>query len=317
MAAGIGAAGILGVAREAAAGTWLTPAKFIPIRSESLAFAQETVFTRPIQEVADIVHAVPGNATVEGDIEFEVTHDNLPWFLGAMRGDLVVSGAAPPYIYTLTPNSIGQKSATLTTLSITIVRNGIVFGYVNCVVGKLQITVDDGILVATVSILAQDETVQALPTASWPTAAPFGAGQYVMEIPTAAQVFDVNGFTFSVDDGAEHAYRLRDDGRGAMFTKFGERSTEITLERDFDSRTDYDAFKALTAQAVHFRAEDPAEAGNYVDILMDAAIKDTYEIGLDGQGDLVMASIVYQGIYSDSDSRSYVLECGSATEIIT
>jgi len=317
MAAGIGAAGILGVAREATAGTWLTPAKFIPIRSESLAFAQDTIFTRPIRGVADIVHAVPGNATVEGDIEFEVTHDNLPWFLGAMRGDVVVTGTAPPYIYTFTPNAIGQKSATLTTLSITIVRNGIVFGYVNCVVGKLEISVDDGILIATVSILASDETVQAAPTASWPTDPPFGAGQYVIEIPTASQVYDVDGFTFSVDDGAEHAYRLRDDGRGAMFTKFGERSTEITVERDFDSRTDYDAFKALTAQAVHFRAEDPSTAANYIDIVCDAAIKDSYEVGLDGQGDLVRASITYQGIYDESNSRAFVLECGSNTEIIT
>ncbi len=317
MAAGIGAAGILGVAREATAGTWLTPAKFIPIRSESLAYAQETIFTRPIQETADQVHAVAGNATVEGDIEFEVTHDNLPWFLGAMRGGLVVSGLSPPYVYTLTPNSIGQKSATLTTLSITVVRNGIVFGYVNCVVGKLEITVDDGILVCTVSILASDETVQSAPSATWPTAAPFGAGQYAIEIPTASQVFDVDGFTFSVDDGAEHAYRLRDDGRGAMFTKFGERSVEITVERDFDSRTDYDAFKALTAQEVHFRAEDPNEAENYVDSIVDAAIKDTYEVGLDGQGDLVRASITYQGIWDAGSSRSYVLECGSTSEDVT
>lgn len=318
MAAGIGAAGILGLAKESVAGTYVTPAKFIPIRSESLAFAQETIFTRPIRGVADIVHAVPGNATVEGDIEFEVTHDNLPWFLYAMRGVVVESGLAPPYVYTMTPSAAGQKPASAgETLSITVVRNEEVFGYVNCVVGKLEITVDDGILVATVSILASDESSESDPTATWPTDPPYGAGQYVIEIPTATQVYDVDGFTFSVDDSAEHAYRLRDDGRGAMFTKFGERSSEITVERDFENRTDYDAFKALTAQAVHFRAEDPDEAGNYVDIVMDAAIKDTYEIGLDGQGDLVRASITYQGIYDDTNSRAFVLECGSADEDAT
>ena len=172
MAAGIGAAGILGVAREVTAGTYVAPAKFIPIKSESLAYAQETVFTRPIRGVADIVHAVPGNATVEGDIEFEVTHDNLPWFLGAMRGGLVVTGLQPPYVYTMTPSSIGQKSATLTTLSITVERNGVVFGYTNCVVGSYEITVDDGILMATLSILASEEATQSSPTATWPTAAP-------------------------------------------------------------------------------------------------------------------------------------------------
>lgn len=317
MAAGIGAAGILGVAREVTAGTYVAPAKFIPIKSESLAYAQDTVFTRPIRGVADIVHAVPGNATVEGDIEFEVTHDNLPWFLYAMRGDVAVTGLQPPYVYTYTPNAIGQKSATLTTLSISVERNGIVFGYTQCVVGKLQITVDDGILMATVSILAQEEATQSALSATWPTDPPFGAGQYVIEIPTASQVFDVDGFDFSVDDSAEHAYRLRDNGRGAQFTKFGERTSEISVERDFESRVDYDAFKALTAQAVHFRAEDPNEADNYLDIVMDAAIKDSYEIGLDSQGDLVRASITYQGIYDEGNSRAFVLELGSATEDVT
>jgi len=318
MAAGIGAAGILGIAKEVTAGTWVTPAKFIPIRSESLAFAQETVFTRPIRGVADIVHAVAGNATVEGDIEFEVTHENLPWFLYAMRGVVTESGLAPPHVYTFEPSSVGQKpAATGETLSITIVRNGIVFGYVNCVVGSMELTVDDGILVATLSILASDETVQSAPTATWPTVPPFGAGQYVIEIPTASQVYDVDGFTFSVDDSAEHAYRLRDDGRGAMFTKFGERSSEITVERDFDSRTDYDAFKALTSQAVHFRAEDPLEVENYIDIIMDSAIKDTYEVGLSGQGDLVRASITYQGIYNEANSRAFILEVGSTDEDAT
>jgi len=190
MAAGIGAAGILGIAREATAGTYVAPAKFIPIRSESLKFAQETVFTRPIRGVADIVHAVAGNATVEGDIEFEVTHDNLPWFLYAMRGDVVVTGAAPPYVYTFTPSSIGQKSVTKTTLSISIARNGVVFGYTQCVVGKMELTVDNGILVATMSILAKDEGSQGALTATWPTNPPFGAGQYTIEIPTATQVYD-------------------------------------------------------------------------------------------------------------------------------
>lgn len=317
MAAGIGAAGILGIAREATAGTYVAPAKFIPIRSESLKFAQETVFTRPIRGVADIVHAVAGNATVEGDIEFEVTHDNLPWFLYAMRGDVVVTGAAPPYVYTFTPSSIGQKSVTKTTLSISIARNGVVFGYTQCVVGKMELTVDNGILVATMSILAKDEGSQGALTATWPTNPPFGAGQYTIEIPTATQVYDVDTFTFSVDDGAEHAYRLRNNGRGAQFTKFGERATELQVERDFESRTDYDAFKALTAQAIHFKATDPSQANNFVDLVIDSAIKDSYEVGLSGQGDLVRASITYQGIYNAGNSRPFILTVGSNTEVVT
>ena len=277
MAAGIGAAGILGVARE-------------------------------------VIHAVAGNATVEGDIEFEVTPETLVYFLYGMRGDVTKAGAGP-WTYSFSPTSIGQKSATLTTLSITIVRNDIVFAYTQCVVGSLELTVDDGIFMATVSILAKDESTESAPTAVWPTAAPIGAGQYKIEIPTAAQVFDVDGFTFTVNDSAEHAYRLRDDGRGAQFTKFGERTVELTFDRDFDSKTDYDAFKALTAQAIHFHAE--SATGDHVDLIVHTAIKDTYEVGLDGQGDLVRAQITYQGIWNASQSESFVLEVSSTTEDIT
>ncbi len=305
MPAGIGAAGILGVAREVTAGTYVAPAKYIPIRSESLSFNQETVFTRPIREVADIVNAVPGNVAVEGDIEFEVAHDFLPYFMYAMRGVNTRTGTNPDNTYTYIPSAIGQKSITLTTLSITIVRNAITFAYTNCVVNTFNLTVDNGILVATLGIMASDEASQSLPTATWPTTVPFGAGEYDIQIPTATQLFTVDSFDFTVNDGGEHAYRLRDDGRGAQFTKFGERTSELTIEQDFDSRTDYDAFKVLTAQAITIDAQTSATRG--VNLVLHSAIKDTYEVGLDGQGDLVRASITYQGIYDETATAPFTL----------
>ncbi len=313
MAAGIGAAGILGVAREVTAGVYVAPEKYIPIRSESLSFNQETVFTRPIRESADIINAVPGNVAVEGDIEFEVAHDFLPHFMHGMRGDVVKAGAASDFTYTFDSTSIGQKSATLTTLSITIERNGIVFSYLQCVVNTFALTVDNGILVCTLGIMAEEEAVAAAPTAVWPTTVPFGAGQYSIEIPTATQVFDVDSFDFSLDDGGEHAYRLRDTGRGAQFTKFGERTTELTIEQDFDSRADYDAFKALTAQAITIHAE--ISATRYVDLVIHSAIKDTYEVGLSGQGDLVRASITYQGIFDETAASPFTLDIGTDEDI--
>jgi len=303
MPAGIGASGSVGVAREVTAGTYVAPEKFIPIRSESLSYAQETIFTRSIRQVADPVFAVPGNATIEGDIEFEVTHDTLPYLLYGMRGSVGKVGVADPFTYTLTPDASGQKSGTKTTLSFTIVRNAIVFGYTNCVIGSLELTVDNGIMVATVGVLGQDEASQADPTEAWPTSVPYGAGEYDIEIPSASAVTDVDTLTFTVNDNPEHAYRLRSTGRGAQFTKFGERSVELSVERDFIDRTDYDAFKALTAQAITFKASKTTNRD--VTVILRSAIKDTYEIGLDGQGDLVRASITYQGIWNQASSESY------------
>lgn len=312
MAAGIGAAGIVGVAREATPGTYVAPEKFIPINSENLSFNQETIFTRPIREVADVVNAVAGNVAVEGDIEFYVTHDTLPYLLYGMRGTVGKAGTGD-ITYTLTPTHVGQKSGANSTLSITVERNGIVFGYTQCVIGQLELTVSDGIFVATASILAQDEAVQSSPSATWPTTVPFGAGEYTIEIPTASQVYDVDTFTFTVNDNPEHAYRLRDNGRGAQFTKFGEREVTLALERDFDARTDYDAFKALTAQSIKIRAEQTAT--RYVEFEIHSAIKDTYEVGLDGQGDLVRAAIDYVGIWSQTDSESYNLVVATDEDI--
>jgi hypothetical protein len=312
MPAGIGAAGIVGIAREATPGTYVAPEYFIPIRSESLAFDQETIFTRPIRGVADPVWAVAGNVAVGGDIEFEVLPDALVYLLYGSRTSLVKSGVGP-YVYTFTPTHVGQKSGANSTLSITVVRNGIVFGYTQCVIGQLELTVDSGLFVSTATVLGKDEAVQSAPTPTWPTDAPIGAGSYDIQIPTAAQVFDVDSMTFSVNDNPEHAYRLRDNGRGAQFTKFGEREVTLSVERDFDSRTDYDAYKALTAQEITVRASQ--DANNYVQFVVNAAIKDSYEVGLEGQGDLVRASIDYMAIYDNGDSQAYEIVVSSDTNI--
>lgn len=312
MAAGIGAAGIVGIAREATPGTYVAPEYYIPIRSESLAFDQETIFTRPIRGVADPVWAVAGNVAVGGDIEFEVLPDALVYLLYGARVSINKTGAGP-YVYTFTPTHVGQKSGANSTLSVTVVRNGIVFGYTQCVVGQLELTVDNGLFVATVTVLGKDEAVQSAPTPTWPTDSPIGAGSYVVEIPTASQVYDTDSFTFTVNDNPEHAYRLRDNGRGAQFTKFGEREVTLSVERDFDNRTDYDAYKALTAQEITVKASQDVD--NYVQFVLNAGIKDTYEIGLDGQGDLVRASIDYMAVYDDGDSQAYEIVISSDTNI--
>jgi hypothetical protein len=312
MAAGIGAAGIVGVAREATPGTYVAPEIFIPVRSENLMYTQETIFTRPIRGVADPVFAVPGNTSVEGDIEFEITPATFPYLMYGMRGSVAKAGTGD-FTYTLTPTHVGQKSGADSTLSIHIERNGIVFAYTKCVIGSYEITVDNGILVCTASVLASEEATQTGATPTWPTDPPIGAGEYDIQIPTASQVFDVDSFTFAVNDNPEHAYRLRDNGTGAQFTKFGERTVELTMERDFEDKTDYTAYRALTAQEILIECR--TSATRYLNIQVESAIKDSYEVGLDGQGDLVRASVTYQGIYNDTDTQAYELVCGSGEDI--
>jgi len=309
MAYGVGAGGILGVALETVSGTYVAPTKYIPFNSEGLQFQQDTNFRRAIRQSPDVTFAVPGNAHTEGDIEMDAFDDILPYFMNASRMTVVKTGAGPNYVYTGTPNANATPAKTM---SITVVRDGIVFGYTGCVVGSFTFGIDEGTLTYTASITGADETVQSAPTPTWSTTTFFGAGQYTIEIPTTSTVTDVDTFEFQVEDNAEPQYRLKSTGRGANFIKFGEREVTLSLEKDFQDRTEYDAFKALTAQSITLTASKGTN--NNISIVTPVALKDTYEVNLDGQGDLVRASIEYQCLVGPS-TPAYTLVCKTQENI--
>lgn len=288
-------------------GTYTAPTKFFPINSESLKFDQGTNFRRPIRESVDVVGAVAGDVHINGDLEMEALEDVVPYFILASRVAATKTGAGDK-VYSFSPT---PAATPVISLSITVVRNGIVFGYTGCVVSQFTFTPNEGMLMFNVSIIGSDESVKSLPTAVWPSTVPFGAGQYEVTV-AGTQVFDTDTFEFTVNDNAEPQFRLKNTGRGAQFVKFGERETTITMERDFFNRTDYDAFKDLTAQAIAINAEKSAT--NYITITAPVAVKNTYEVGLSGQGDLVRASIEYTNVI-DSSGDSYELEIGTQENI--
>jgi hypothetical protein len=291
---GTGAQGFVGIAPEAVAGTYVAPTKYVPVESESLQYMQDTIFRRPVRQTADVVGAVDGNAHVEGDMSMEAFEDVVALMLHSARTTRTKTGTTPNFTYALVGSAVAVPAKTM---SITVIRNGIVFGYTGCIIGNFSFTIEDGILKFNCGIVGRDETSQALPTATWNTgvqATPYGAGKYNLQIPTTTQVFDADGFEFNVDDSAEPQYRLKDTSRGAQFIQYGERTVTMSMERDFDTRTDYDAFKALTAQDITLLASKGAN--NSITIQVPAAIKDTYEVGLGGQGDLTRAQIAYNGV---------------------
>lgn len=299
MAPGIGAAGILGIAIESTPGTYAAPTKFVPFISESLTSTQATIWRRPIRQSASIIGAVPGNFHVEGELQIEAMEDIVPYFLYAGRHNTTKTGTTPNFTYTFTPTADAIPTKTL---SITTVRNGVVFGFVGCVVASFTFTVEDGIMMMNLNILGQDEATQSVPTPTWPTTTPFGAGQYSVEIPTGSPVQDTDNFEFSVDNSAEPQFRLQTPKRGAQFIKYGERSATINFDRDFESRSDFDSFKALTAQSITVTASKTPDRS--ISLVAPVAIKDTYEVQNSGQGDLVRASISYQCVV-DPTGKDY------------
>jgi hypothetical protein len=279
-------------------GTYVAPTKYIPFMSESLTSTQATIWRRPIRQSADIIGAVPGNFNTEGEISIEGMEDCAIYFIAASRVNLVRSGTTN-YTYTATPNA---NAIPTRTLSITIVRNGVVFGFTGIVVSSTTWTQNDGIFMQNVKLIGRDEAVQSLPTATWPTTVPFGAGQYDIQIPTGSSVLDTDTFEFTIEDNAEAQFRLKNSSRGAQFIKYGERSVTMSMERDFDTRSDFDAFKALTSQDITIAVSKGVN--NSITLNAPVAIKDTYEVANSGQGDLVRAAIKYNGVI-DGSGKAY------------
>lgn len=287
----IGAQGVLGLALETVAGTFLAPTKFVPFESESLNVNHDVVWRRPIRNTPGLVGAVAGNIYVEGEIQLEALSDVVPYFLHASRCSVVKTGTGP-YTYTYTP---AANATPAKTMSIAVRRSSSeVFGFSGCVVSSFTFTVEDnGIMKFKAAIVGQDEaTAAALSGITWPTTTPFGAGQYSLQIPTATQIFDADGFEFSSEDNAEPQFRMKSSGRGASWIKFGESSATMKLNRDFTTRTDFDGFKALTSQSITLAASKGASES--ITILAPVSIKESYEINLGGQGDAVRAAISYQ-----------------------
>jgi hypothetical protein len=291
---------------------YTAPVKFFPILSETLKFVQATQWRRPIRQSVDNIGGVPGDVHVEGDIVIEGLTDAMVYMHRASRTTLVKTGPiSGKYTYTFTPSAAAVAGRTM---SVTVVRNGIVFAYTGVVVGTAKYTIANGELQATYTCMGSDETVQALPTPNWTTnqAQPFGAGEYDIEIPTGTQIFDTDTFEFSTTDNATPNYRLRNTGRGAQFIQYKERTTTFTANRDFQSRADYDAFKALTAQAIRMKAVK-AVTGEIVQLDVLAGIKDTYEpANLSNQGDLLRSKIVYQNTQDPATGNAYTIQIVTA-----
>jgi tail tube protein len=299
MAVGIGATGYVGIAFEVTPGTYVAPTKFVPILNESLNQVQSNYERRDIRQVADSLGLVGGDFHIAGDINACVYPTCEPYFLHASRGTVVKTGTGP-WTYVHTPGH-GAAPTTGRTLSITVVRNGLVHGYAGCAVGVREYSLDNKKLNVRYGIIGLSEASQSLPTATWPTDVPFGAGMWDIEIPTATDVFDVDTFTATIDDGLVPEFRLW-NSRGARFVRFGERKSTLSLARDYESRTDYDAFKVLTAQAIKLQASNGASADWKLDL--PVSIKDSYELGLSGQGDLIRASISYTAHYDATTTAS-------------
>lgn len=308
----IGACGSIGVARETVIGTYIAPTKFFPIQNETIKYVTSQLKRRGIRKSADVLGSVASSFQVEGDIEMEAFEEIVPYFLMAARTNTVKTGTTDK-TYTVTGANCAGLGTLGKTLSVTIVRSGTVQAYTGVQVSSFRFTETDGVMMFNCTVMGLNEATQSAPTETYPaTQTVFGPGTWDIEIPTATDVADVETFTFTVEDNLQSNQRLR-NALGPAHLTYGERSVALELTRDFNNRTDFDAFKAGTAHSVSVKASKSAT--NAIEILMPVGYKESYEMNLSGQGDLVTAAITYFGAYNSATPGAYEIKVKTQEDI--
>jgi hypothetical protein len=304
-------------------GTYIAPTIFVPIISESLEYTEDKYLSEQIRQQSIHSEAKPSYYHVEGDIEMEADPNFLPYFLYAGR-HIITKTAGPPAVYKFVPSSAGTASTaagatTPKTLSITVVRNGEVFGYVGCTLAGFEFSVDTdtGVLMCTANIFGLGEAVQADPAEAWVAPLLFGADAHRIVLdtagaaPTFAGAVDVNhnGLTFGVNFNAEAQNRVRAD-RSASYISFGITEGTVSAEIDFLTRADYDNFKSTNKRAIRMESliggATLALATHGVRLQANNYFFDSYSIPLEGMGDLITA---------DTEGRMLGIAGGDAYEV--
>jgi hypothetical protein len=329
MPAGLGGGGKVGLAFETVMGTYVAPTVFAPVLNEDLQYREDKYKSEQIRQQSIHFDVKPAPYHVEGPVELEVDVNNLPYWLYASRHNIAKTGSGP-YEYKFTPSSAGSASTAASgavprTLSITVVRNGVVFGYTGCVVGSFEFSrTDEGILVCTMDVLGMGEDVQSAPSPTWVAPQLYGADSAAVYLAASAATptwgaADINfdGFTFRANYNAEAQNRIRTD-RKASYISYGITEAEIESELDFLDRTDYDNMKNNTFRAIKLEATQGglsyATATHGVKLQANKVSYDMYEVNLEGMGDLIMAGFTGSMI-GITGGDAYQIEVKSAVNI--
>src|SRR5678815_5016255 len=335
MPAGIGGGGYVIIALEATNGTLVAPddagAVAVPILNESLKYTSDPYVSPQLRLQTIGSDVKQGYYHAEGDIEMEVDPRFLPYFLHCTR-HTIAKVAGPPVEYTYAPSSAGAasdvyKRQVQRTMSIHVSRNNEMFGYAGCTMGGMEFALDtdEGVLKVTFNVLGLSEAESA--NAGTPTfVAPdlFGADAHQVFVAASAVTptfgaasIDYNGFTFRTDFNAEPQNRIRLD-RSASYISFGETIANIETELDFIDRTEYDNFKNTTQRAVRLLSANGgttfAAATSAVQITANRMFYETYDLGLEGIGDLIMAGVTGR-LIGIAGGDAYKIQVKSPTNI--
>lgn len=336
MPAGLGGGGWLAICLEATMGTYLPPTTagtvWVPILSEDFRYREDRYFSPQIRQQTIVSDAEQSFYHVEGDIRMEVDPNFMPYFLMCCRHNITkdTSGHTPQIVYTFAPSSAGSASTAASgmvqrTASITIVRNGVGFGYAGCVFGGYEFTIDNGVLVATLNGFGLSEaTPGALGTPAWVQPLLFGASAHSVYVAAAgvAPTFSAadltyNGYTFTANFNASAQNRLT-PSRAATYIAYGETEATYTTELDFIDKTEYTNMINNTLRAVRFESlrggTTYALATGAFRIDVNNSTYNDYAVNLGAMGDLIMATTEGRAI-GIAGGDAYKITCVSTATI--
>lgn len=335
MPAGLAGSGYLALTFETVMGTYLPPSTagtvFMPILSESLHYVEDKYYSEQIRQTTIQSDVKPGYYHVEGDVVVEVDANFLPYLLYIGRHNITKTGASAPWTYDITPSSAGSATTAASgavprTASLAVIRNGVGFGYAGCIANSYEFTIDGGILKLTCGVMGLSEQQPGgLGTPAWTAPSLLGADSHSVYVAAAAASptfgaasVDFNGFTATFNSNASAENRIVAT-RAAQYIAYHAQEATYSTELDFQNRTEYDNFKASTLRAVRLEsliagAANYAAATQAVQLTINRSSYDTYELGLSGMGDLIMASVTGRGL-GVSGGNAYQISCKSPVTI--
>jgi len=304
--AGLSGSGWMGFAFETTKGTAVAPSIYIPIISESFRYVEDRYYSPQIREDTIVSDVKQGYYHIEGEFEMEVDVNFVPYLLFCTRHTPSFAGG----VYSFVPSDAGSTSTAASgmvqrTATITIERNDIEFAYSGCTIGSLRIFMDGGILKMGGTLIGEKDNTSAGHTPTWSAPSLFGADSTAILTgassltPTLATVTDYNGFEFEANFNGAAQNRIRRD-RSASYVAFGETEINITTELDFVDKTEYNNFVATTTKAIQLESliggVSFAAATQAFRLTVYRAVYETYDLGLSGLGDLIMAGVTARGI---------------------
>jgi hypothetical protein len=313
MPAGLGAAGWLCIVLEDTMGTYLPPttagAIWVPILDENVAYTEEAYYSQQIRQQTVDIERTQGFYHVEGPISMEFDANYAPYWLYCSRHTIAATPGTPN-LYTFTPSTAGAaftQGGGPRTASITIVRNGIGFGYAGCVIPQMEFTIEEGVLRFNVTVfgLSEQEPV-ALGSPTWLDPSLLGAAHHTVYVDVGglAPAFatpseEFNGFTATFEHNATAENRLNGE-RSATYIAYHKTDATFDSELDFLDRSEYDKFvdnDRIAVRFVSFKGGTGfANCDEGVQITFYNAAYDTYPVQLSGLADLVMAQTTGRGL---------------------